>query len=204
MSTATKTKRRWLQFSLRGLLVVLTLAGIWLGRHVERVRRQKCAIGVWASHGAEIGFRHELVRSKSGMLYFDSRLTPPGPAAARRLLGDEHFESVIRLRLVTSQKITEEDFAALAGFPDLQTLEIYARFQITNNATRHLCGFRRLERLVLANADGASDASGISDKCLNDLGNLASLRELFLLDGAFSDADVAKLRRALPECKIVR
>jgi hypothetical protein len=204
MNAPTKTKRRWLQFSLRGLLLMLTLAGIWLGRHVERVRRQKYAVGVWTRHGAEIGFRHQLVRSKSGMLYFDSRLSPPGPAAAHRLLGDEHFESVIRLRLVTSQKITEEDFAALAGFPDLRTLEIYARFQLTKNATRHLRGLRRLERLVLANADGASDASASSDACVDDLGNLVSLHELFLLDGAFSEADIAKLRRAIPECKIVR
>lgn len=204
MSAASRTKRRWLQFSLRTFLVVFALLGIGLGRHVERVRRQKLAVAAWQELGAEIGCRHQLTRTKFGTAYFDNRAALPGPAAAHRVLGAEHFETVISLRLITSKQISEEDFAALAGLPDLRTLEIYARFQLTDQAISHLRGLDQLERLVLANVDGESDASRISDACLDDLAALESLRELFLLDQAFTDADVAKLRRALPECDIVR
>lgn len=38
------TRRRWLQFSLRGLLIVLTIGCMWLGWEVERARRQHRAI----------------------------------------------------------------------------------------------------------------------------------------------------------------
>lgn len=203
MSAAIRSSRRWLQFSLRGLLVLLTLLGVLLGRHVERVRRQKLAVAVWNGLGAEISYRHERTRAKSGALYFDSRLAPPAPAAARRLLGDEHFQTPIRLRLVTSQKVSAEDFAALGGLPELENLEIYARIQLTDETARRLRRFGRLERLVLANLDGQSDATGISTAFLENLAEMTTLRELFLLDGAFGDAEIDKLRRALPECQIV-
>lgn len=203
MSAAPRTRRRWLQFSLRGLLVVLTLLGVWLGRHVERVRRQKLSVAVWSGLGAQISYRHELTRAKNGTLYFDSRMSPPAPAAARHLLGDEHFQTPIRLRLVTSQQVSAEDFAALGGLPELETLEIYARIQLTDETARQLRRCGRLERLVLANIDGESDAAGISAAFLENLAAMTSLRELFLLDGAFSDAEIDELRRALPECQIV-
>lgn len=204
MHAAARSKRRWLQFSLRGLLVAITLGGIWLGRHVERVKHQKQAVAVWRGLGAEIGFRHELTRSKLGVLYFDSQLSPPAPAAVRRLLGDEHFETPIRVRLVTSKKVASQDFAALAGLPELETLEVYGRFQLTDTTLAQLGRLRRLERLVLANIDGASDASRISAAALDDLSRLGSLQELYLFDDVFSEADVESLRAALPDCKIGR
>jgi hypothetical protein len=36
--------RRWLRFSLRTMLVVVTLLGVWLGVKVEQARRQKRAV----------------------------------------------------------------------------------------------------------------------------------------------------------------
>ena len=197
-------QRRWLQFSLRGLLVAITLGGIWLGRHVERVKHQKQAVAVWRGLGAEIGFRHELTQPKLGVAYFDSRRAPPAPAAVRRLLGDEHFETPIRMRLVTSKMVASQDFAALAGLPELETLEVYARFQLTDATLAQLGRLRRLKRLVLANIDGASDASGVSPAALDDLSRLGSLRELYLFDDVFIEADVERLRAALPDCKIGR
>jgi len=202
MSAPRRTKRRWLQFSLRTFLVLFALLGIGLGRHVERARRQKLAVAAWQQLGAEIGCRHQLTRTKFGTTYFDNRAALPGPAAAHRVLGSEHFETVIRLRLITSKQISEQDFTALEGLPDLRTLEIYGRFQLTDESVSHLRRLARLERLVLANVDGESDPSRLSDACLDDLAGLESLRELFLLDQAFTDADVARLRRALPRCNI--
>ncbi|HEV7223852.1 MAG TPA: hypothetical protein VGN42_14185 [Pirellulales bacterium] len=203
MDAASRTKRRWFQFSLRTFLVLFALLGIALGRHVERAKRQKLALVAWQELGAEIGCRHQMARTKFGTVYFDSRAAPPGPAALRPFLGAEHFETVVKLQLITSKQISEQDFAALADLPDLRTLEIYARFQLTDEAVSHLRGLARLERLVLANVDGESDASRISGACLDDLAGLASLQELFLLDQAFSDADLATLRRALPDCNII-
>lgn len=48
-TTANSTKspgkrRRWLSYSLRTFLVLITLFGIWLGIKVEQARRQKRAV----------------------------------------------------------------------------------------------------------------------------------------------------------------
>ena len=55
------TRRRWLQFSLRGLLIVVTLVAVWLGWNVHVVRQRKAAL-------AEI-------RSMRSALYFDVGFT---------------------------------------------------------------------------------------------------------------------------------
>ena len=40
----TKTKRRWLRFSLRTFFVLLTVFCVWFGWHVERARQQRKAV----------------------------------------------------------------------------------------------------------------------------------------------------------------
>jgi hypothetical protein len=63
------TARRWLQFSLRGFIVVLTIGCLWLGWKVEGARRQREAV-------AEI----EAVRA---IVYYDT----PDPGDGPRVLG---------------------------------------------------------------------------------------------------------------------
>lgn len=43
-------RRRWLTFTLRGLLILTTLVCIWLGFQVDRVRRQHAFLKVLAGH----------------------------------------------------------------------------------------------------------------------------------------------------------
>ena len=45
--TSAKDRRRWLRFSLRTLLVLMTVLGValgWLGVQVNRVRKQRDAV----------------------------------------------------------------------------------------------------------------------------------------------------------------
>ncbi len=51
------TSRRWLQFSLRGFLVVLTIGCLWLGWEVERVQRRLRALdAIVIAAGGQIGY----------------------------------------------------------------------------------------------------------------------------------------------------
>lgn len=86
----------------------------------------------------------------------------------------------------------------------MKTLEVYARFEITDEGIRQLRALGRIERLVLANTEGESEPTRLSVASLQTLAELRSLRELFLLDAAFSDESVERLRRQLPDCKIVQ
>jgi hypothetical protein len=72
-------KRRWLQFSLRTLLVAVTLLAVWLGLWTDRARRQRVAVQRVRELGGDIRYDYE--NQKGGQ--------PPGPEWLRRLLGDE-------------------------------------------------------------------------------------------------------------------
>jgi hypothetical protein len=53
----TNPKRRWLRFSLRGMLLVTTVAAVWLGREVSIVRERKAAFRQAESLGAAFDVR---------------------------------------------------------------------------------------------------------------------------------------------------
>ena len=49
-----RSSRRWLQFSLRGFLVVMTIGCLWLGWKVEKARRRGRAIDALIVAGAKV------------------------------------------------------------------------------------------------------------------------------------------------------
>ena len=49
-------RRRWLQFSLRGFLVVLTIGCLWLGWQVEGARKRGQAIDAILKAGGAVGY----------------------------------------------------------------------------------------------------------------------------------------------------
>ncbi len=83
MKSRTTASRRWLTFSLRGLLVVLTVVCLWLGRQVERARKQREAV--------------DAIQAVGGTIEYDwLRRGEPrrGPVWLQRLIGDEFFQGV--------------------------------------------------------------------------------------------------------------
>ena len=52
------SRRRWLQFSLRGFLVVLTIGCLWLGWKVEKARRRGRAIDAVMAAGGRAFYRN--------------------------------------------------------------------------------------------------------------------------------------------------
>src|SRR5436305_14378514 len=59
MSDTPKRKRRWLQFSLRSLLIFTVLCAIaaaWLGRKIERKRHEQAIVDSIREHGGEVAY----------------------------------------------------------------------------------------------------------------------------------------------------
>ena len=68
MTDKPKPKRRWLQFSLRTLMVVVTVFCIWMGITAKRARLQKQAVEAVLEAGGRIIYEHQETNSD-----------PPGP-----------------------------------------------------------------------------------------------------------------------------
>ena len=75
-------RRRWLRFSLRGLLIVVTLVAVWLGWNVHVVRQGKAALAEYRG---------------SGELTAHNELNPSGKklSLVRELMGDTHMRLFI-------------------------------------------------------------------------------------------------------------
>src|SRR5262245_17761013 len=108
MSTASpKPRRRWLRFSLRALLLIVTVLCIWIGIKVNAARRQRAAMAAMQRAGVMVKFDYQL----------------PAPAWIRQLIGEEYFREVVRVA-GDHGHISADDFARLTDFPELTELTL--------------------------------------------------------------------------------
>ena len=203
-----KPKRRWYQFSLKTLLVVLTLFCIGPGGYVAyeqaKARRQKAEVEAIERFGGQLGFDREV---------------PFRSATIRQILGDESFGKLSSVSF-TGTEVTDADLVRLGGLTNLVTLDL-DNTQVTDTGLVHLAGMTKLKTLLLGNT-AVTDASlmhlanlrkleGLSlyHTQVTDAGlvHLASLNRLTYLDlhnTHVTDAGVAELQETLPNCRIVR
>ena len=95
-----KARRRWLQFSLRGFLAVLTIGCLWLGWKVERAREKREAVKAIEAMGGAVHFDWE--PGSEGFAGNDFRWLYPVFLGKKRtergwlasLVGDEFFHEV--------------------------------------------------------------------------------------------------------------
>ena len=126
--------RRWLQFSLRTLLVVMTAFTIPLGIIVNRAYEQREAVAaIEALGGAVIYDWQPSLRAQSrgtwSIHYEATHWTnfftpkkgqPGGPAWLRRLIGDDFFQDVATVNLSIPSSVSEDEVLQL--IPRLQRL----------------------------------------------------------------------------------
>jgi len=132
----TKSKRRWLRFSLRMLIVAVTVLCVWLGFKVNAGHRQKEAVETIQHIGGRVTFDHEWIPIPGfpGSYSVDQSAVPPGPAWLRNLIGDEYF-SVVHAVDIPGQTISEPDLSALTGLPSTQIVNLTYTKIMPNGAT---------------------------------------------------------------------
>ena len=168
-----RSRRRWLQFSLRGLLALLTVLAIWFGLFVNAAHRQHQA----RLHVEKLGgkalydFQHvNLSLTKAGYrLHYSRNARPANFDLLCRLFGDDYCSQIV--------------FISLKGLP------------ITDADLVPIGSLRGLEYLDLA-------FTPITDDGLDSIENLSSLRNLMLSPYQHSKARVAALQESLPTCQI--
>ena len=188
MIDAPKPKRRWYQYSLRTLLIFVTLSAIpcsWFAVKMQQARRQRAAV--------------EAIRKLKGIVVYDHEYDreatysgPPGPTWLRKLVGDDFFASVLEV-LIDELPATHAPMPHLKELPGLQHLSL-SGWHVTDASLENVEGLTQLLELHL-------DTTQVTDAGLERLSGLTRLRA-FDLTASFSVTD-AGLRHLTGMSQIV-
>jgi hypothetical protein len=182
--------RRWLRFSLRGMLILIALIAIWFGYVLKRMHDRLEAIRAIDEVGGTYG---------TYIL---------GPKWIRKWVNDEKcLYDRVRISLGPGNQgyrnerpVTDDDLARLAPlfktFSYFTSLRLYDPM-ITDEGMRHVAKMQGVKILSLG-------GTSVTDRGLEYLAELSSLEQLEVGGDKMTDAGIAKLQKALPNCKISR
>src|SRR5690242_160777 len=112
-------RSRWFRFSLKTLLLAVTILCVWLGSKVHDARRQRRAVEILEKAGAHIWFDYQEIPDG-----FTTNSAPAGPVWLREFLGDEFFRDVVSVGVANSS-ISQGDFEEIANLPGLKGLMLW-------------------------------------------------------------------------------
>lgn len=208
MTERPRDSRRWLQISLRGFFVGLSLLAIALGWYARRVERQRQAVRAAVELGGSVWYDDEVDAS----LFTTGK--PPTGARARlgAWLGRDWFQTatVVDIRGLGGRSLTDDDLRALRPLSGLKKLTLCNATEITPAGVRELERLGSLEWLYLHHpAIAAEDLRPLSrlpnlrhlavttplgDAGLRELSQFPALAELELSSEGVTDDGVRHLK----------
>jgi hypothetical protein len=222
------SKRRWVQLSLRTVLLLVTLLCVALSLWVVPAERQRRAVAAIEPLGGSVTYAPAQAADQASPITFLRRWLPMDYFHAVTLVafsnakdtdaGLAHLQGLTGLQAIdlSGTRVTDVGLAHLQGLTGLQALWLNGT-KVTDAGLDHLQGLTNLRRLHLgsrqvtdtglAHLQGltglqALDLSGtqVTDAGLVHLQGLTGLQRLDLDNTAVTDAGVAKLRKRLPNC----
>jgi hypothetical protein len=173
-----KSRRRWFRFSLRTMMVAVTLLCIWLGITAHRANRQRSAVQTIASTGGHVWYDYEVY--DDGIRRID-RKSPPD--WLKNLIGVDYFAAVYSVDWGPN----DDTVAALVDLPELRDVQLVGP-DVTNSVLAKVKGMRELHRLSLV-------ASSETDVGWKALGQFPQLKRLLLCaDRQVTDATLEYIR----------
>jgi Leucine-rich repeat (LRR) protein len=174
-------KRRWMQLSLRTVLVLVTLLCVALSMWVVPAERQRRAVAAIETLGGRVFY------ADTQELYVNNQETNESFAKAflRRWLPPDYFDAVEGVDL-NRTSVMNAELAHLQGLRTLQALWL-ANPQVTDAGVVHLQGLTNLQVLYLPN-------TRVTNAGLAHLRGLTSLQELSLANTKLTDAGLANLK----------
>jgi Leucine-rich repeat (LRR) protein len=207
-------KLRWYQYSLRTLLIIVTIIAIfmsWFSVKLKQAREQKAVVEEITKLEMGVQYDWQLDRPveppKPGQLFGGPKR--PWPDWLRNILGNDFFDNVVvvffrqnavaeknliylkkfpRLRYIDflPEKITDVGLANLSG-TSIQSLNLTGS-KITDAGLTHLEHLPQLQWLYI-------DNTAITDEGFEHLKNLTQLRAIFLKNDKITDAGLRHLKR---------
>jgi hypothetical protein len=221
-------KRRWAQFSLATLFVVVTVLCVALALVVVPAERQRRAVAAIEAIGGSVEYvEPDETVSEAFPKRFLRRWLPPDyfdEVCAVDFDGTDadlaHLHGLTRLRFVNLRgaQVTDAGLAHLPGLTGLERLYLDST-QVTGAGLVHLQGISRLHWLSLRGTrvtdTGLAHLEGlpglqklwlrgtqVTDVGLTHLQGLPGLRFVGLEGTQVTDAGLAQLRRARPKCQV--
>ena len=181
-------KRRWFQWSLRTLFVVVTVLSVALGIVLHRARTRREALRAIDELGG--GYS----------------ITIGGTAWLRSIVNDDkYFYDISRIsfRNTPERPFTDENLASVIDsintFKRPKLLDL-TDTDVTDNGLPHLYRVRNLEGLRLGSTTVAD--AGLTDAGLVKLEPLSSLKTLDISNTKATDEGIARFKRSVPGCRV--
>ena len=198
-------RRRWMQVSLRTLLILVTLLSIGLAWFVSRGERQRRAVAALEKVGGVVFYDspdfplYERPPDWARWIprdYFENAYAVDMSESEVTDAGLTHIQSLTCLEYLnlTATQVTDVGLARIQGLIRLKELDLTGT-QVTDVGLAHIQGLTRLEQLDLTD-------TLVTDAGLAHLQRMDQLKELDLYDAQATDAGIAKLQRMLPTCEI--
>jgi Leucine Rich repeat len=205
------SRRQWLRLSVRGLLVLVLVNGIWLGCIVRQARVQREAVAAIDNAGRG-AFARAFARYESDPRAGSSRNKLSGwKQRIGEYIGIDYVDHValVELKSNGSQADWRQAVNRLGDLDQVRVLNLMGRY-VNDDVLAQLEGMNCLELLMLQGT-GNSDAglahvrnltnlktvyisaTGTSDACLAHLKGLPKLSDLSLHGKQVSDAGLAHL-----------
>ncbi len=197
-------QRRWLQFSLRTLLIVVTIIAVGMGLLMRQVHEQRAIVQREKEAVAEI--------EKLGGEVIDGYKYRPiltgFPNWLRAIFGDQEYRPVERV-IIDIAQITDIEFQYICHFTQLKELSLNS-YKITDTGLQHLSQLTNLQKLDLTNASITNHGllqfnklnelqelclsyTKITDMGLQHLSHMTALKKLYLIDTSITDAGLKYL-----------
>lgn len=188
--------KRFTRISLRTLLILITVFGVWLAVQVNRAHRQREAVAWVLGNGGEV---------------WKTDTEHPAPKWLRDMIGDEYFQNVVEVHLDWLQ-VT--DLTPLASLTKLESLylrhtpvaDLTPLANLTNLKWLNLAGTQVTDLTPLANLTHLQSLNLRNTQVANltPLANLANLEWVYISGTSITDAQVKQLQQALPDCRITQ
>ncbi len=180
-----KHSRRWRQFSIRTLLLLVVVASIacsWFAVRTKVAKRQRAAVAAIEAGGGYVAYDYEY----DGEGYAKKGAKLPGPAWLRNRLGIDFFADVVAV-MCLRETGREAVAKHLGDFPKLRSLDLASMESVTDSDLAAIDKLRHLERILL-------DSRNISDVLLARISHAKNMNYLALPDCNITDAGTEHLR----------
>jgi hypothetical protein len=176
--------RRFLRFSVRGLIIFVVVLGAGLGWIVRQAHIQRDAVAAIRKAGGRVSYNWEWDPGKSIQAG-----RPWAPSWLVDLIGVDFFGHVTSVDLTGSSMTTDAMLAEVGRLNQLQQLSVHT--SVTDAGLVHLKGLTNLSSLGVAGTQ-------VTDAGLMHLKGLTNLSLLFLGGTRVTDAGMNELKRTLP------